>query len=170
MLDNLLKGRVLLFNKEILIKGWGLVIMVWCKSIVDSNTMKEQILKLKSQGKSYNEIRKELGCSKSTISYHLGRGRKERTVAATKARRLKERREIKLRHGGRCSKCGYSKCLAALQFHHIEPNNKKFGITEALRLSRLKYSREEIEKESEKCILLCANCHLELHYPEQMGG
>jgi 5-methylcytosine-specific restriction endonuclease McrA len=128
--------------------------------------MKEQILKLKSQGKSYNEIKKELGCSKGTISYYLGHGRKERTVAATKARRLKDRREIKLKHGGCCSKCGYSKCLAALQFHHIEPINKKFGITEALRSSKLKYSMEEIQKESEKCILLCANCHLELHYPE----
>lgn len=128
--------------------------------------MKEEILKLKSQGKSYSQIIKQLGCSKSTVSYHLGNGRKEKVVAATKARRLKDRREIKLKHGGRCSKCGYSKCLAALQFHHTEPNNKNFGITEALRASKSKYSREEIEKESEKCILLCANCHLELHYPE----
>ena len=136
----------------------------WCKSVCDSNTMKERILKLKAQGKSYNEIKKELGCSKSTISYYLGDGRKERTVAATRARRLRDRKNIKLQHGGRCTKCGYSKCLAALQFHHIEPNNKNFGITEALRSS--KYSKEEILKESEKCILLCANCHLELHYPE----
>ena len=38
--------------------------------------MKENILKLRSEGKSYNEIKKELGCSKSTIAYHCGDGQK----------------------------------------------------------------------------------------------
>lgn len=133
--------------------------------------MKEQILELRKQGKSYNEIKKELGCSKGTIAYHLGgRDRKERVIAATRARRLRDRKAIKIQHGGCCSKCGYSKCLAALQFHHVEPSNKKFGITQALRASKTKYSKEEILKESKKCILLCANCHMELHYPEEVAG
>ena len=42
--------------------------------------MKEQILKLKSEGKSYREIQKILGCSKGTISYHCGNGQKEKTT------------------------------------------------------------------------------------------
>lgn len=41
--------------------------------------MKEQILKLRGEGKSYNEIQKELGCSKGTIAYHCGAGQKEKT-------------------------------------------------------------------------------------------
>lgn len=41
--------------------------------------MKEQILKLREQGKTYSEIQKELGCSKSTISYHCGKGQKEKS-------------------------------------------------------------------------------------------
>lgn len=38
--------------------------------------MKEQILKLRNDGKSYNEIVTELGCSKGTVSYHCGPGQK----------------------------------------------------------------------------------------------
>jgi 5-methylcytosine-specific restriction endonuclease McrA len=52
--------------------------------------MKETILKLKSEGKSYKEIQEILGCSKGTISYHCGRGQKEKT----KARRDKRRENI----------------------------------------------------------------------------
>lgn len=52
--------------------------------------MKEQILKLKSEGKSYKEIQAILGCSKGTISYHCGIGQKEKT----KTRRDKRRENI----------------------------------------------------------------------------
>lgn len=41
--------------------------------------MKEEILKLKSEGKSYREIEKLLGCSKGTVAYHCGEGQKEKT-------------------------------------------------------------------------------------------
>lgn len=41
--------------------------------------MKEQILKLRAQGKTYDEIKDILGCSKGTISYHCGAGQKEKT-------------------------------------------------------------------------------------------
>ena len=40
--------------------------------------MKDEILKLRSEGKTYSEIKKELGCSKSTISYYCGKGQKEK--------------------------------------------------------------------------------------------
>lgn len=50
--------------------------------------MKEQILKLKEEGKTYNEIQSILGCSKGTISYHLGKGQKEKTLNRTRKRRL----------------------------------------------------------------------------------
>ena len=46
--------------------------------------MKEKILKLRSEGKSYNEIKKILGCSKSTISYHCGDGQKEKNNIRSK--------------------------------------------------------------------------------------
>jgi 5-methylcytosine-specific restriction endonuclease McrA len=49
--------------------------------------MKGQILKLRSSGKTYNEIIKELGCSKGTVSYYCGEGQKTKTLARTRKRR-----------------------------------------------------------------------------------
>lgn len=61
--------------------------------------------------------------------------------------------------GGKCEKCGYKKCDAALEFHHKDPTKKDFHIS--------KYKNKEfnktIKKELDKCMLLCANCHREAH-------
>jgi len=63
--------------------------------------------------------------------------------------------------GGCCSVCGYSKSLQVLQFHHHEPNKER-GVSDLL---RNKY--EVALAEAKKCILLCSNCHLELHEKER---
>ncbi len=47
-------------------------------TIFVNRTMKEQILKLRSEGKSYRQIKKLIGCSKGTISYHCGESQKEK--------------------------------------------------------------------------------------------
>ena len=60
--------------------------------------------------------------------------------------------------GGKCQRCGYDKCARALQFHHIDPNEKDFQIS-----GSNNKSWEKIEKELEKCILVCSNCHAEIH-------
>ncbi|MCX6227341.1 MAG: HNH endonuclease signature motif containing protein [Bacteroidia bacterium] len=60
--------------------------------------------------------------------------------------------------GGKCQECGYSKCLAALTFHHIDPTTKKWSPSRIM-----SYRWELVLKELEKCILLCANCHHEHH-------
>jgi len=83
-----------------------------------------------------------------------------------KSKKQKEHRlHIKQRcvdyKGGECQICGYNKCLAALEFHHIESHDKDFTISFAS--SSLK-NMEEIKKELDKCILLCANCHRESHH------
>jgi hypothetical protein len=62
--------------------------------------------------------------------------------------------------GGKCEKCGYAKCLNALQFHHLDPKQKKFGLDKN---SILRNSWDLILIELEKCELLCANCHAETH-------
>jgi len=59
----------------------------------------------------------------------------------------------------KCSVCGYNKCFAAIDFHHIDSSEKKIGM--AYLLGR-KPTPERIS-ELEKCISLCANCHRELH-------
>lgn len=65
--------------------------------------------------------------------------------------------------GGCCEICGYNKNYSALQFHHLNPENKTFNI-DARMLSNTKW--DSIIKEWEKCKLLCANCHFEIHNPE----
>lgn len=61
--------------------------------------------------------------------------------------------------GGKCQICGYNKCSRALTFHHINPKEKSFGIS-ARGFTR---SWDKIKKELDKCILLCSNCHMEVH-------
>lgn len=53
--------------------------------------MKEEILRLRQEGKTYTQIQDILGCSRGTISYHCGEGQKEKT----KIRTANSRRSIK---------------------------------------------------------------------------
>ena len=62
--------------------------------------------------------------------------------------------------GGKCEICGYDKNISALDFHHIDPSTKKFT------LSDTHHSWEETKEELDKCILVCANCHREIHNPQ----
>jgi hypothetical protein len=61
-------------------------------------------------------------------------------------------------HGGKCIRCGYSKSINALEFHHRRSATKRFTISRC-------YNRswESLLKESQKCDLICANCHREEH-------
>lgn len=177
---------------------------------------KNEILKLKNEGKTYNEIVKILGCTKSTISFHCNNnglgvlkfeklsdfdklemnsfyqnhtveetsfkfnvsagtvknyckknGRGGLTTEEKKAKRSeavqKRRRKIKEMSieykGGCCEKCGYNKCNRALEFHHINPEEKDFGIAS----NGYTRSWEKVKEELDKCILVCSNCHAEIH-------
>ncbi len=61
--------------------------------------------------------------------------------------------------GGRCERCGYNRCIDAFEFHHLISAKKGFGISEK------GYTRawSKVKEELDKCQLLCANCHRELH-------
>jgi len=63
----------------------------------------------------------------------------------------------------KCSECGYDKSRAALEFHHLDPTKKDFSIS-----SRWTISHDKLKEEIDKCIMLCANCHRELH--EEIKG
>ncbi len=65
--------------------------------------------------------------------------------------------------GGKCSVCDYSRCLAALEFHHIDPKEKEFTITRSQSSPRKKHDKVLFKKELDKCILVCSNCHREMH-------
>ena len=61
--------------------------------------------------------------------------------------------------GHKCECCGYDKCTEALEFHHINSKEKDFNISDR----NIKLDWEEIKKELDKCIVVCSNCHREIH-------
>ena len=85
--------------------------------------------------------------------------RREYIIKAVQRRREKVRQMAVEYKGGGCEICGYDRCIEALEFHHLDPAKKEFGI------SSKGYARswEKVKNEIEKCILLCANCHREYH-------
>lgn len=80
-----------------------------------------------------------------------------------KERGLKRKVEIVREFGGRCSLCGYRKNLAALTFHHQNPKDKNFKL-DMRSLSNRKFS--QISNELKKCVMVCHNCHSEIHNPQ----
>jgi predicted HNH restriction endonuclease len=85
--------------------------------------------------------------------------RRQYLIDAVSKRRKKIRMRAITLAGGKCVQCGYDKCPEALEFHHPNPSKKDFNV------SRKGHCRswERVSEEIKKCILLCANCHREIH-------
>jgi transposase/5-methylcytosine-specific restriction endonuclease McrA len=80
-----------------------------------------------------------------------------RSQAVTERRR-RVKQQLVQEAGGACQLCGYDKCLAALEFHHIEPLEKRFALSHR----GVARSIDSARAEASKCVLLCANCHAEV--------
>jgi hypothetical protein len=76
---------------------------------------------------------------------------------AVTRRRQKLKRLLADEAGGRCVACGYDRSLAALHFHHVDPESKKLSMH--LQQGR---SVSAYRDEAKKCVLVCANCHGEI--------
>ena len=61
--------------------------------------------------------------------------------------------------GEKCCICGYNKAISALEFHHIDPLLKEYGIAAQGTCHNIQKDISEIRK----CVLVCANCHREIH-------
>lgn len=85
--------------------------------------------------------------------------RRKRAVQSVIRRRKKLKQMAVEYKGGKCVQCSYNKCLRAMEFHHLDPNEKDFGIS----ANGYTLSWEKIKKELDKCILVCSNCHAEIH-------
>jgi DNA-binding CsgD family transcriptional regulator len=178
-------------------------------------SLENNILKLKSEGKTHKEVMNLLNISKSTVCHYcLKNGlnfsntkvnddliikikkltekytikdiskicgisistvkRYKDTTSTIKLshEQLKEnnkkivtrtRQRLKLKaidyKGGACVCCGYNKSVRSMHFHHIDPTQKDFSIggNGATR------SWEKIKTELDKCVLVCSNCHGEIH-------
>lgn len=62
--------------------------------------------------------------------------------------------------GGSCVVCGYDKYIGALEFHHVNPAEKGAG-TKQRNIAGFPIKR--LTEELKKCVLVCANCHREIH-------
>lgn len=62
-----------------------------------------------------------------------------------------------------CVKCGYDRCFAALEFHHVKPRIKEHTISKLIKRAFTENRKLVTTKELTKCIILCSNCHRELH-------
>ena len=106
----------------------------------------------------------EKECRHHGLTEHVERadGRircKKCNVEAVDKRRKKVKQMAIEYKGGCCQECGYDKCVDALEFHHLDPTQKDFGI------GTKGYTRswEKVKIELDKCVMLCANCHREVH-------
>lgn len=79
-----------------------------------------------------------------------------RNERVTESRQRQKKRLVEV-SGGKCVVCGYSKCVRALEFHHLDPSTKSFGLGRGGT-----WSWETQLAEAKKCILLCSNCHCEV--------
>ena len=67
--------------------------------------------------------------------------------------------------GGACSICGYNKTSVALTFHHLHNQDQKKEYDIATKIGN-RYSLDFLKKEVDKCVLVCENCHREIHQEE----
>ncbi len=111
---------------------------------------------------------KRHGLTDYKIDTRRGGGRKARCIKCAREYTHKRRRVMKRLlvddFGGKCSLCGYNRCISALHFHHLDSTKKVFGIA--------KIGSESLEKvrtEAKKCILVCANCHAEIEAQSANG-
>jgi 5-methylcytosine-specific restriction endonuclease McrA len=101
-------------------------------------------------------------CKKHGLTDYVLEGRgayrcKKCRVDAVMKRRQVVKQQLVEQAGGKCKLCGYDRCLNALQFHHLDPSQKCFGLDRGITRSY-----EQSAEEAKKCVLLCANCHAEV--------
>mgnify|MGYP003652198680 FL=1 len=133
---------------------------------------------------SAKELAVKFNVGHDTIKRILGHGRYRITATNSNNKRTLLLKKVKQKcveyKGGKCSTkgCDYNKSVRALDFHHLDHSTKSFCITQYIcsgsgsrRGNFLDENKEVLLpdiliQELDKCILLCANCHRELHDDE----
>ena len=117
--------------------------------------LSEEILRLRAEGKTYNEIKALTGASKGTISYWVGEGQRDKNVA----RQRNRRRTIsdyfqKVKQETPCADCGENYPYWMMDFDHL--GDKEFQISSYRHQGK---TFDDVKKEIAKCDVVCANCH-----------
>tara|TARA_R110000851_G_scaffold170015_1_gene316347 strand:+ start:703 stop:1137 length:435 start_codon:yes stop_codon:yes gene_type:complete len=117
--------------------------------------------RLRGAGMSYENIANHIeGATKVTIWRFLNPGKLQEHRESTKRRQRLTKARLVESKGGKCCipGCDYDTCHTSLNFHHLVEEDKSFGIGD-----RKCAPIEELLKEAEKTILVCTNCHGEIH-------
>ena len=118
-----------------------------------------EIIKLRDEGKTYDQIKAVLNCSKATISYHVGKGQQEKLKERTLSYKDKINRFIKsYKSANPCVDCGHKFNYYVMQFDHLPQFTKTFNISN---FSDYTKDITRVIEEMKKCDLVCANCHAE---------
>lgn len=98
--------------------------------------------------------------SKNTKDLNLFPIDRERTTSYQSVKKYRKSKKAKCIEykGGKCCVCGYDKCHEALEFHHLNPDEKDFTISH-----KNHWSMNKTKLELDKCALVCSNCHREIH-------
>lgn len=119
--------------------------------------------RLASEARASGERSIRLKCARHGLTRHVRFGKggyrcsRCNSEAVSEARR-RAKRILVSEAGGCCVLCGYNRSMAALQFHHLDPDKKRFQLS----LRGLARSLDKAREEARKCALLCANCHAEV--------
>jgi hypothetical protein len=111
-------------------------------------------------------VKEQRKCKKHGMFIHyLNKGKKSswkcqkcNTEYVTESRRRNKLKLIEA-FGGKCSKCAYNRYAGSLEFHHTDPSQKDFGLSSGGN----SWSYKRMFAEAQKCILVCSNCHKEIH-------
>lgn len=133
-----------------------------------SEELINQLIEYYNQGYSCNEVANKFKVYKTTVIKYVDtrkvvamslKEKRKRAVKHVAKRRRKIKQKAIEYKGGCCQRCGYNKCVGALEFHHLDSNKKDFSV------SQRGYSTawEKVKLELDKCILVCSNCHREIH-------
>lgn len=118
----------------------------------------DDIRRLYEEGKTYDEIKEELGCSKSTISYHVGKGNENTRVKSNGYRKRIKTSIQQYKESTPCADCGRTFKYYIMQFDHLPQFVKSFQLSKFYEHT---HDIKAVVAEMKKCDLVCANCHSE---------
>jgi len=124
------------------------------------------IVRLRAEGKTYDQIKAVLNCSKGTISYHLGEGQQDKLRERTGRYKDKINSFIKsYKAATPCVDCGHKFNYYVMQFDHLPQFTKNFNISN---FSDYTKDLTKVIEEMKKCDLVCANCHAERSHQRRL--
>lgn len=126
-------------------------------------TARQRGLAIARQARARGAVEIELTCPAHGALVHRIDARGTHRCPQCNAMRVaRHRRSVKeqlvVEAGGACLMCGYARCARALSFHHVDPTSKSFDLA----LGGVSRSLAKARAEAAKCVLLCANCHMEV--------